>query len=316
MKTKNIVRGTVLAAGAGIAAAVGVFLKDIVCRKSTKLLVNRHIPENSHWEKSIPMVKEAQKWLSQQAIEKVKLQAFDGIVLQGNFLPAKGETDRAVLCVHGYTGSGENDYALLTRFLHEQGYHVLFVDNRAHGESEGAYVGFGCLDKEDCYRWVHWLDGKLDGACYIFLKGLSMGAATVLMTSCLNLPPRVKGIVSDCGFTSPMEQFCHVAKVRKMSFGALILNISSRICKVMAGYGFTDDSTIEAVKKTKIPVFLIHGEKDDYVPLSMAKEIYEACVSKKQLWIVPEAQHAESYYLAKEKYEKYLIQFFDRCLVS
>ena len=37
----------------------------------------------------------------------------------------------------------------------------------------------------------------------IFLCGISMGCATTLMAAGLDLPDNVKGIIADCGFTSP-----------------------------------------------------------------------------------------------------------------
>ncbi len=58
--------------------------------------------------------------------------------------------------------------------------------------------------------WIHWLIQEVGEDVEIVLHGTSMGGATVLMTSGLELPAQVKGIVSDCGFTSPKEVFTHV----------------------------------------------------------------------------------------------------------
>ena len=75
-----------------------------------------------------------------------------------------------------------------------------------------------------------------------------------------------------------------------------------------------DCSALDAVADTKIPVFVIHGTKDDFVPTFMGKEIFEACVSEKELWLAEGAGHAESYYLHKEEYERKVLGFFHRCL--
>lgn len=93
-----------------------------------------------------------------------------------------------------------------------------------------------------------------------------------------------------------------------------MLKLAEPLCRRRAGYGFSDYSASEAVTRTKIPVFIIHGAEDRYVPTRMGREIYQACASKKRLWIVSGAAHAESYYVAKQEYEKKMLQFFEDCL--
>lgn len=313
MKKAGIVIGAA-AAGTAAAASVEIFFRNFICRREPERWEEREKRKGTHWEQTVPLIRESQKWLQEQETEQVSIHSFDGLTLQGTFLPAQGEADRVVLAVHGYMGTGENNYCVMARFLHEKGYHVLIVDDRAHGRSEGAYNGFGCLDKEDCYRWVHYLNRRFEGKCSIFLHGISMGAAAVLMAAGLNLPPTVRGIVGDCGFTSPREEFLHMIHSRKILGGRLVLKLAEPLCRRRAGYGFSDYSASEAVTRTKIPVFIIHGAKDRYVPTRMGREIYQACASKKRLWIVPGAAHAESYYVAKQEYEMKMLQFYEDCI--
>ncbi len=264
-------------------------------------------PSNSY----IKLIKEKSEWLDQQKTEKVSILSFDGLKLKGIFLPAEQKTDKIILAVHGFRVNAMKDFAGLVYFYHQQGYHVLLVDDRAHGASEGKYIGFGCLDREDCYRWVHYLDQRFQGKCSIFLHGISMGAATVLMTSSMNLPRSVKGIIADCPYTSIWEEFCYLTEREKKSWLIMypIMKLAGKICKVVAGYEYDEISSAEEVKDTKIPILLIHGKEDRFVPPSMSEKIYNNCVSEKKLLIVPNAKHAESYYVAKEKYEESVLNF-------
>ena len=148
----------------------------------------------------------------------------------------------------------------------------------------------------------------------IVLHGTSMGGATVLMASGLKLPVQVKGIVSDCAFTSPKEVFTHVLHnmYHLPAFpaipGADILN------KRLAGYGMDECNAKREVAKAKVPILFIHGTKDTFVPYRMCNEIYECCASPKKMFIVEGASHAESYYKDTEGYEKALDEFFEEIM--
>ena len=74
---------------------------------------------------------------------------------------------------------------------------MLHPDARAHGESEGKYIGFGCLDRKDALKWIDWVIEHCGADVEILLHGISMGGATVLMASGMELSPQVKGIITD-----------------------------------------------------------------------------------------------------------------------
>ena len=187
---------------------------------------------------------------------------------------------------------------------------MLLVDERSHGKSEGKYIGFGCLDRRDALAWIHRVVEQEGEGCQILLHGISMGGSTVLMTGSLPLPPQVKGIVSDCGFTSPKEVFAHVLHSMYHLPAFPILPIADRMNRKLAGYGLDECNAAREVKKMSLPLLIIHGEKDTFVPCSMGKRIYASCASRnKRLLIVPGAAHAESYYKDMAAYEEALDSF-------
>lgn len=313
---KNIGKAAVAAVAAGGAVTLGIcgaLIKHNIKRPRPMSVAQKGLEEGSDWAMNKPIITEGIQWYREQQKEEVSIQSFDGLKLYGDLFQAEKPNGRVVLMVHGFKSSGEREYGAMIPFLHEAGYDVLVVDDRAHGRSEGDYIGFGCLDREDCYQWIHYLNRRYKGKYDIFLHGVSMGGATVLMASELNLPPRVKGIVDDCGFTSPKAEMYHVMNASRYSYTSFILQISNRICQVLAGYGFEDCSAVEAVKNTKIPVFVIHGKADTFVPTYMGVKIYQACKSEKYIWLVNGAGHGESYYRKPEEYQRKVLEFFERC---
>ena len=126
------------------------------------------------------------------------------------------------------------------------------------------------------------------------------------MTGAQKLPPQVKGIVSDCAFTSPKEVFTHVLNSMYHLPAFPIIPLADYFNKKKAGYGMDECNAAEEIKKIKIPVWMIHGDADFFVPTEMCNRIYENCPGKKKLLIVEGASHAESYYKDPKTYEEAL----------
>lgn len=310
MKISKIIKWAVIGGAAAAGGASYAFWRKAILRVENPQIYKELDPKpGSHWVTTIPFIKEKQEWLRSQNTELVTIRSFDGLNLKGMFLPAAEDSDKVIIAVHGYKSSGLDAFAAMSYFYHEKGYHILLVDNRAHGMSEGKYVGYGCLDREDCYRWTRYIHERFEGNCSIYLHGISMGAAAVVMTSSMNLPPSVKGIIADCGFTTPWEEFVHVLKKEYSAPAFPILTLASLLNKLIVGYGFKECDTRKEAAKTEIPIFIIHGEQDNYVPTSMGKEIYDACSFRKQFWIVKDAGHAQSYYVARKEYEERVSDF-------
>lgn len=133
----------------------------------------------------------------------------------------------------------------------------------------------------------------------------------MLMASGLALPSQVKGIISDCAFTSAKEVFTHALKSMYHMPSFPIIPAADAINKKYAGYGMDECNSRREVARAKVPVLFIHGSKDTFVPYEMCEELYESCASRKKKFIVEGASHAESYYMDTEGYEKALTEFFD-----
>lgn len=277
--------------------------------KRGKAKVERTIKmSGTDWNQYAPVMQERKAYMLAQPHEDVYLRSRDGLRLHATWFPV-GDRKKAVICFHGYTSQGMSDYVGLSDYYLKKGYSMLLVDERAHGESEGAYIGFGCLDRMDARSWIGWLLGRTGEDVQILLHGTSMGGATVLMASGLKLPAQVKGIISDCGFTSAKEVFTHVLYSMYHLPAFPMIQIASLVNRKKAGYGLGECNAAREVRKAEVPILLIHGSADTFVPCSMCKEIYQNCASEKKMLIIEGAAHAESYYKDMAAYEKALDEF-------
>lgn len=261
--------------------------------------------------KENPEVLHQIQWIHEQKLKKVTIQSRDGFHIAGHYLEHP-RAERVVIMFHGWRGGWDKDNAALAHGLYEKNCSVLLVEQRAHGESGGEYIGFGVRERYDCLQWIRYIREKCKDMP-IYLSGVSMGASTVLMTAGGELPPQVKGIIADCGFTSPYEmvkifgqKFMHMkeTKIEKT------VDTVNMLCRKKAGYDLREYSTIEAMEHCKVPVFFVHGTADGFVPYEMSVKNYEACRGRKRFLTIEGAAHTKSYLTQPETYMQALTDFF------
>ena len=232
----------------------------------------------------------------------------DSLRLRGQYLDHEN-SHRWVILVHGYKSSNENMMSYGSEY-YDNGYNVVLPDNRAHGKSDGTYIGMGWLDKDDIACWVNWVIEK-DPQAQIILHGVSMGGATVMMASGDRLP-QVVGYIEDCGYTSVWDIFASELDKRFSLPTFPVLDISNFIAKIKAGYDFKEASSVDQIQKANQPMLFIHGAKDDFVPLEMVYEVYDAYPTTKELYIVDEAGHAQSKDYDVNAYWNKVFDFIDK----
>jgi hypothetical protein len=302
-----------VAGGVVVLGAAGAYklFNTVIPRQDTLKVDISEMADMAKWEEYKKMIAPRAQWLDSQELEHITIKSHDKIILHGDYLKSK-DSRGIVLCLHGYTGKG-HDNCSIAKFFYELGYDCLLIDNRGHGKSEGDYIGFGILDRFDCLEWIKYINKRFNSKKNIILYGVSMGAATILMTAGFKeIPETVKAVISDCAFTSPYDVFSHILKRDYHLPKFPVMNINDMICRKKAGYGFRDYSTIEAVEKTKIPILFIHGKKDDFVPVYMSEQNYKSCNSPKDILLVENAAHGASYYENPEVYEDKIRNFLKK----
>ncbi len=269
---------------------------------------------SEHMKPFMDFLKTEKEWLFTTGYDKVEITSHDGLKLKGILVYAPQPSKKTVIAIHGYKNCGINEYGSYIRNYHEMGFNVLVPDDRAHGVSEGKFIGFAWLDRRDCIGWINYIVDKFGEDSSILLHGISMGSATVMNASGeKDFPKQVKAVVSDCGYSCAWNQFKHVLKRNFHLHAFPILYIANAINKIVCGYDFKESSSVNQLKNSKVPFLFIHGGDDDFVPTEMVHEVYEACASEmKEVHVFDGAAHAESYYVCHDEYLKVLKTFIEK----
>lgn len=262
------------------------------------------------WYEYINANQEGREYIYSLNPEDLYINSFDNLKLHALFI--NNQSNKTIICVHGYKAKdGLYDFGMSARFLNSLGYNLLFVDNRAHGLSQGKYIGFGVLDSIDVNSWIDYLVPNMNQET-IILYGMSMGAATVLNTdSSPSDSSPVKAIIADCGFASGYDEVAYQIKKMYHLPSFPLVPISNILLKLLAKYSLKDKEAYKSIKNYKNNLLIIHGSKDHFVPTSDAYKIFDNATCHKKILIVPGASHAKSYLKDTKLYEKTVREFLD-----
>lgn len=254
---------------------------------------------------------ERKEWLNKNSKDTYITSTNNGnLNLHAYEIEAAEETNIWTIVVHGYTKDGIEMEKYAERYK-EKGYNVLLVDLRGSGKSEGDYIGFGWHDRLDIIDWVNYLVDK-DSNCKIILFGVSMGAATVMMTTGESLPSNVMLAIEDCGYTSVYDIFANKIENVFHLPSAPVLSAASFITKIKSGYTLYEASVLEQIKKSKTPTLFIHGSADTFVPYNMLDILYNAANCEKEKIVIEGAEHAVSVNVNPELYWKTIDSFIEK----
>ena len=236
--------------------------------------------------------------------------SFDNLKLHSYKILNETPSNKWAIVVHGYTSEGLKMSSYAKNF-YNAGYNIIVPDLRAHGLSEGDYIGMGWDDRFDIISWINYVLNENSNS-EIVLFGVSMGASTVAMTSGEELPSNVKAIIADCGYTSVWDEFSYQLDSLFSLPEFPVMNISSLVTQIRAGYSLKEASAIEQVKKSKTPILYVHGDKDDFVPTYMVDELYNATSSPKEKLIIKGAGHALSSSIDPYNYWNTVFNFINK----
>lgn len=220
------------------------------------------------------------------------IESSDRLKLHAYIVNQNKSSDKWAIIVHGYGDSGKLMSAK-AKYFYQMGYNVLIPYLRGHGKSEGEYIGMVWKDRLDIINWINFII-KNNSNSKIVLHGTSMGASTVLMASGEDLPSNVNAIIADCAYTSIWDVFSYELETYLKLPSSYILNVTNIVTQLKAGYSLREGSTLDAVKKSTVPILYIHGDIDKFVPYSMMNELYNATNSPKEKLTVERAEHANS----------------------
>lgn len=307
----------------GVLFGVGNYLVDFAVKRNDDFNVNLD-PSNdgehtqTEGEKIIEENREAFKAYTDSWLEKVDTEQVsitnDDLKLKGNIYYSDETSHDWALLLHGYRDSSASMRNFAAVYNQELNINCLLPDMRACGESEGTYLGMGYLDSLDVVKWVDLIVEK-DPEANIFISGVSMGGATTMMVSGLELKDNVKCFIEDCGYTSVWDIFAHELD---FLFGLPtfpVLDVASSVCDMKASYSFKEASSLKRLAKSTEPMLFIHGENDSFVPFEMLDKVYAAKTQgEKEKLVIKDAGHAEAYLRDPQTYFSTAFDFLNKYL--
>lgn len=270
------------------------------------------IPETDQYQAHSTAIREAVRRMEETPCEHIRIQSFDNLSLFGRFYHM---ADNAPLQIqmHGYRGNPFRDLCGGFALARKMGHNVLVIDQRGHGHSGGHVITFGVKERMDCLSWVEYANRRFGADRPIILTGVSMGAATVLMVLDRKLPPNVVGVIADCPYSDPTDIIQKVCADMKLTIFPVRF-FASAAAFLFGHFKLSESPAREAVQNAGIPILIIHGQDDRFVPWEMSREIGHANPEMVTIELFPGAGHGLSYMADPKRYEALVKDFIQKCI--
>lgn len=243
--------------------------------------------------------------------EDVYITSFDGLRLHGRYYHVK---DGAPVNIgfHGYRATALRDFCVGANESLKRGHNLLLIDQRGQGKSQGRTITMGVKEHRDVLSWAKYASERFSEDTKIIIYGVSMGAASVIMSTALDLPKNVTGVIADCPYNSPKDIILNVCDKDMGINPKLAYPFVWLAAKIFGRFDINAVSCAQAVKSAKIPIIILHGEEDLYVPCEMSEEILNANPKLVTRYTFPRAGHGISFFADKERYRELTEAFFEK----
>ncbi len=212
--------------------------------------------------------------------EDVWLQATDGSRLHAWFLPAQGRAKGTVLHLHGNAANVSNHLPLVA-WLPPRGYHVLSLDYRGFGRSQGTPSLDGVVD--DAAVALAYLRTRPDvDPTRLIVVGQSLGGATALRLLARD-SEGVRLAVIDSAFAS----YRQIAREAASTAG-ILAPLAPLLMRAFPG---PEKDPITALQKVRVPLIFVHGTRDAVIAHDHSAQLHAAAHAPKDLWTVEDAEH-------------------------
>lgn len=293
--------GTVLLVYLLVCAAAGMVITELTFHP-----LRRALPEQ--------VAAHPESYFTNSATREVQLAASDQAVMSGWYVKPRNDNGSVVVMLHGLSDNrlGVAGYGGI---FTAAGYRLLLPDSRAHGESGGRIATFGLLESDDVHRWVDWLYANDAPRC-VYGFGESMGAAIILQSAARE--PRFCAIVAESTFATFHEAaYERIGEYFGMgphwfgrTLGRPIIWAASLYSRLRYGRDLMKANPLEAMRRSRVPVLLIHGASDSNLLAVNSEQIARAAPDHVQLWLVAGAEHTGAYATQPEEFEKRVVGWF------
>ena len=233
--------------------------------------------------------------------------------LAGWYLPHDSHR-AALIIVHGKDGSRTNEqHRRNLEFLdalHKQGFALLAIDLRGHGQSSDARFSFGVHESRDVLGGVDYLTGQGYSRSQIGLHGVSMGAASVLLAAAQD--PQVPAVIADCGYAD-FGRLMHREWHRRTHLPSLVMPAARLVARLWLGTDVLSVRPVDHVPAIKGKVLFTHAADDTLIAPSDSQEM-AAQLPGSAVWIQPGARHAAGFDADPAGYTQHVAAFFAQTL--
>lgn len=289
----------------------GAYVFFTACRRKRELpWLDANALKGTIYERYSDYIQNANKWLQTHCPEDIFITSEDGLKLHGLWIPAENPRG-TILLAHGYRSSILVDFGMVFDVYHKLNMNLLVPQQRAHGQSEGKYITFGVKESQDMISWIKYHNANF-GNKKMIISGLSMGASTMMYLADRKLPENVKGIIVDCGFTSPAAIISCVFRSVIHLPAIPVIWAADLFARIFAKFSLYEKDSRMTLANSRLPIMMVHGLEDDFVPAYMTQQGYDACASEKQLLMVKDAEHGVSFLKEPDRYKQMISQFLDK----
>jgi alpha-beta hydrolase superfamily lysophospholipase len=242
-------------------------------------------------------IKEAAGWYNgtPATVQEIWLPVGDGTPaerIHAWWWPAEHSGAPVVLYLHGvrWNLTGHlNRMSQLRRF----GFSVFAIDYRGFGESDGELPSEATVYEDARAGWK-WVVEREPDASRRYIYGHSLGGAVAvdLAANVSNTAASARGLIVESSFTSLPEL------LSLSGYGWLPIPISEKF------------DSVAKIPKISMPVLIVHGEDDRYVPAQLSSALYAAAPQPKKLLLIPNASHNNSVWTGDADYRLALKELF------
>ncbi|MDF3162103.1 alpha/beta hydrolase [Pseudomonas proteolytica] len=259
-----------------------------VLQHKERELVFRIEPGPASWYRGLPS--DVQEFELKPASFK------SGQSLHGWWWPAAKKDAPAILYLHGVRWNLTGQLFRIEQ-LHAQGYSVLAIDYRGFGQSRGDLPSESSVYEDARVAWERFQLLQPDPGKRL-IYGHSLGGAVAIdlaaelgqQAVAERLPPPVRGLVIESTFTSLAD------------VAAAVANTSLPVRWLLS----QKFDSIDKIADIHMPLLVVHGLDDRYVPPRFSQQLFDAAQEPKHLLLVPGASHNNSLSLGGRSYRQAL----------
>ncbi|MEW5960354.1 MAG: alpha/beta fold hydrolase [Chloroflexota bacterium] len=247
----------------------------------------------------------------QRPVQDISLTTGDGLQLAGWYSP--GAQPQAVIVVHGINA---NRMAVLPEasILAGAGYHLLLLDLRGHGRSQGDQLTYGYREALDVLAAIDYLDRRPEVE-QIAALGTSFGGAAVARAAALD--PRLQAVIIESSYSSLPDAvddaFDNLSFFPRQPFAPLLIGLAERRVGVSIRQV---DSARDLATLSPRAVMIIHGNDDTMFPPRHAQKMYDAAGEPKELWLIEGLGHGNPAIEHEAEFRARVLSFLERAFAG